>query len=139
MNLIKLIFIGAVIQGASLITFIAFGKTDWDKIGKPLSIWTGIICTLALCSFAMRFPRNQVIVFSGALSITFVLLYEVLGFFLFPGLVKDLLPFSWEHFRGSTLLLVAVWTCYGTSIYVLSIIKKLKDKMRLRWGRWGRH
>ena len=120
----KIILIGIVIQNICLIAFIAFGKTGWDKLGKPLSIWAGIIYALALCSFVTRLPRNQMIIFSGALSFAFVLIYEVFGFLFFPGLVKDLLPFSWEHFRASILLLVVVWTCYGLCIYVLSIAKK---------------
>lgn len=125
-NLFKLTIEGILIEVVALLSFIGIAKTSWDFPGKQVVIIMALIAIIALLMVAVaRLSIRELFYLSAFLTISIVCIYQILGFFFFPGIVKDVVPFSWEHLTNIGLVTVLVFCSHMGSVILIMGFKKI--------------
>ena len=89
--------IGVLHQSISLVAFVLIARTDYADMGKHLAVCAAILASALLVWIWLRSIEKPMWIFLVplALAVGFSAALRLVGFLLFPGLVKDLgAPFS---------------------------------------------
>ncbi len=71
-----------------------------------------------------KLTRNHLIYLSCGLSLSFVVFYQIIGFLIYPGLVKDLVPFSFQHLLSTTMLFGFLFGGHCITFFIISLFKR---------------
>lgn len=125
-KVIVLSFIGGFLDVISIIMFISFSRQNCSELTKDLVIVFFILSKIILFIFANLFlSLKSNIILSFFLASTSVIVYEIIGFWFFKGLVKDLIPFSVDHLRATIMFFVFMSFCYIAIMAIVCFIRKL--------------
>jgi len=98
--LVRLTILGGLIQSAGMLSFIGIAKTAFHVPGKQIVIIIFLIAMIFLLSRAVtELYLGELLLLSLFLTGLFVCIHELLAFCVFPGLAKDIMPFSLLHMR----------------------------------------
>lgn len=85
--------------------------------GLWLKILIGIMfltCTLmVIFNFFSAYKMKHAVLFSGVFAFHFVFIYQIIGFCFYPGLVKGVSVFSYQHMRISAVFFIAMFIFYN--------------------------
>jgi len=121
---LKTILLNIVLQIAGVLGFIAASNilaVAWLKVVVLILFATGS----AFIIFK-SFPEYQMkrsLVFAMLFAITFLIVYQSIGFLFYPGLVKDVSPLSGYHLLLSSQVFFLVFVFYNLCFTCL-LIKK---------------
>ncbi len=128
-KVIVLSFIGAFIDAISIIIFVYFSKQNCSELTKDLVIIFFVLSKIILFITANIFlSLKSNIVLSFFLALASVIVYEIIGFVFFRGLVKDLILFSIAHLRTTIMFFVFMSFCYLAVMAIVGFVRK-----RIRW------
>ena len=127
-NLFKLTLEGILIEVVAVLSFIGIAKTSWDFPGKQVVIIMALIAIIVFFIVAVaRLSIRELFYLSAFLTIGIICIYQVLGFSFFPGIVKDVVPFSWEHLSNIGFVTLLVFCGHmGIVILIIGFKKILK-------------
>ena len=124
----KLIFfaiVGFALQTIAILGFIGIAQTEWATPGKQVVIISFLIGMSSLIYMASEtISVRGLLSLSAILSLWLVTVYELLGFSVFPGLVKDTTFLSLENIKGTLLFLAIIFSCYVAGALSFSFIRK---------------
>lgn len=125
-KLLQFTGLGILIEGLAILAFAFVARTDWLAAGKQVVlIFFLVLISFLIIRASAALSITKLIWLSIFLSFGGVFVFELIGFTVFPGLVKDVTPFSLEHMKGAILLLMLVFICYVTGIFTILLAKKL--------------
>ena len=125
MKLLKFTALGVLLEGIAIYGFIAVSKSDWAMPGKQIVVIVFLISIIALLSVtAKSFSFFEQLLLSWFLTAGFIVAYQLLGFTLFSGLVKDITPFSIEHFHITILFSVILFGFFNLIGVVVFFVEK---------------
>jgi len=121
----KLILLNSVLQVTGVLGFILVSNllaVVWLKMAILFLFFaiSGIVILKALPKYEMK----QSIAFSLLSALTFVIVYQVIGFVFYPGLVKDVSPFSSYHLFLSSAVFLIMFIFYNLCCTLLFFKKK---------------
>jgi hypothetical protein len=107
---------GAVWQSAMLVAFTLVCKTSWDVPGKYVVLGLFYLgAGLMLAIAGRRLTVGQLALMAVGISTGSTVVETILGFTIWPGLVKDLGFWSIDNLRGfvqwAVFLFVVYWAC----------------------------
>ena len=125
MKLLQFAALGVLLEGIAIYAFITVSKSDWAVPGKQIITIFFLISIIVLFSVTVRsFSFFEQLLLSWFLTAGFVVVYQFLGFTLFPGLVKDITPFSSEHFRVTFIFTCILFGIFNLIAIVVFVIGK---------------
>jgi hypothetical protein len=96
--LVIAVLIGVAISALSLIGYVELSQS-WHEEAKSIIIAIYVLATLALFGFASRaLTKASVIAVALTVAVLSVIMEQLLGFYIFQGLAKDVTAFDAEHF-----------------------------------------
>ena len=120
----KTVILNIVLQTAGVLCFIAVSNTlavAWIK-GVLLVLFAAGSGFIVFKSFP-GYQMKSSLVFSLMSALTFVIVYQSIGFIFYPGIVKDVSPFSRYHFYLSSIVFCIFFVFYSLCCTCL-LIKK---------------
>lgn len=125
-NLSKYLTIGILIEAVAILIFIGISKTTLAVLGKQVTIITSLIVIIAFLIVAVKiFAIRELILLSFFLTIGAVVIHQILGYVFFPGIVKDITPFSLDHIVRIGISFALVLCSYVGTIFLIVGIKKI--------------
>lgn len=119
-NLLKYLVIAFLIECFCLVGFVLVSKTSFANIGKYLFLILFVMAVAVVLAAATRIlSMKKLFLLTIFLTISYALFYDILGFLLFPGLVKDIILFSFDHLIGFLLMSICLLV-FHISIILLS-------------------
>jgi len=123
---LRLAGVGFVMQAIALLSFIAISQTPFAYPGKDIVWAASLLAMAALLDLAvLRLSLPELILLALFLSIGFVGILELLGFNLFPGLVKGTEPFTSTHLRKTASAVMYTFALYVAGIGALLAVRRL--------------
>lgn|GEM_PF-5652654 len=124
--LLRLTILGGLIQLAGMLSFIGIAKTAFHVPGKQIVIIIFLIAMIFLLFRAVtELHFGELLLLSLFLTGFFVCIHELLAFGIFPGLAKDLRPFSLFHLRLLAEEMTLLFLGHMTTILVIWGLRKL--------------
>lgn len=125
-GIFQLSCIGWVLEAAAIYGFIAISKTGWAIPGKQIVITLFCLAVLMLFIYSARFIKlTEMALVAAFLSVGFIVIYQALGFSIYPGLVKNIGFLSAEHIKTTFIVFVLVGGGYSIAILVAMLTNKL--------------
>jgi hypothetical protein len=122
--------LGFLIQITFILGWIWIGKQDFVlSIKLGFSVLLGFISMATLYPIAAHSGWRKTLLVCVLLSICGVLIYQILGFTIFPGLVKDVEAFSSYHFSISFSVFALGLLGYLLLCIVNRLISRFVDQM----------
>jgi hypothetical protein len=126
MNLYKLTALGILVELFAILGFICVAKTTLADPGKQITLIVSGIAIVALLIVAVKLLSiRELISLSVFLTVGFIAVEQTLSLAFFPGLLKDVVPFSLEHFRITGTVTIIIFGSYMGGIFLILAIKKL--------------
>lgn len=125
-KIIVLSFIGALIDIVSINMFVYFSNQNCSELTKDFVIIFFVLSKIILFFIANIFLSLKSNIFlSFLLALVSVIVYEIIGFVYFRGLVKDLILFSIAHLRATITFFVFMSFCYLILMAIVGFVRKL--------------
>jgi len=134
--LIQLGIAGFIIQAAGILCYLGIVHTAFDDPGKQITI--GVYCVVIVGLFVAAVRQlsfKELVVLAVVLTMVFTAIYEVLGFAVFPGLVKDTVLFSRDHLEGLVAGAALLFAGYMGGLLIVLGLSKLWKTTTSRPGR----
>lgn len=125
-KIILLTFIGAFIDIVSIILFIHFSNQNYSELTKEFVIIFFVLSKIILVFMAnIFFTLKSKIALSFLLALVSVVVYEIIGFVFFKGLVKDLILFSFAHIYATIIFFAFMSFCYLILMATMGFVRNL--------------
>ena len=125
----RFFFGGIFLQLLGTIMFIEVSGTTFGSLGKPCVIVIFVIATsILLIRAAKIYSQKTMFLLAALLATSTVFMHQLLGFFLFPGLLKDMSFLSREHIILTVLVFVFAFLLYVAGSLLAIVIAKLFSK-----------
>lgn len=124
--MIKYISVGIVLESISISLFIIAAKLETSfnyKIIVLLFYFISLVFFFIKVTFK-TFRFRDIIFLSFVLSFGFIIAYSLLGFLFYPGLVKDLAPFSFDHLIRVSLFFAIIFVFHIGLVLIAYTVKK---------------
>lgn len=116
-----------VVQGATI--WICAALVHTGGAGAGIVAVTGAAVVLFFLGMSPKIlPGGQAMRFAALSALGGVVEYEVLAFTVYPGLVKDLEPFTSEHVVVTTSLVLVAAGVYCAVVALASFMRRLASK-----------
>lgn len=124
--------VGSILQLVFVLGWIALGRGDAPAWAKWALVGFFVIASLIVIDKAASLLGWRALALRcGWLALTSLGIYQLLGFTIFPGLVKDVDLFSWGHLTRTLAVL-------GLSFFgyvVLTVLARVAPKSVSAWRR----
>jgi hypothetical protein len=132
MKIARWAVVGFILQAALLIAFVYASRLNEVMFGKPAVMAFAVgSMGLLLWRAARVTSRLELIAICATLAVGYMAAFHVVGFLLFPGLLKDLDGLSWAYARSIIAVVGAVFAVYAVTSMVMfwfQAIRIQKDK-----------
>jgi hypothetical protein len=118
-RVIALMVVGCILQVVSVLGWVALGKADapaWAKWGFVGLLVIGSLIVLYKASNLLGW--QALLLCCGCLATTSVGVYQLLGFTMFPGLIKDLDLFSFAYLSRTIAVLAISFFGYAALAFL---------------------
>ena len=126
-QVVRLAIAGLIVQLFGFASFISIVRLD--LAGKEITVGLVLIATFILMIVAVsRLDLIKIILLAAFLAVSFTCIHQLLGFTLFPGLVKDIELFSPDHLiklQDGMALLFAAYMVGMLGIWITSKLLKI--------------
>lgn len=112
----KSVFVVVVGVGTTVVSLLGFVLSSGSPAAQVMYAFVGlyVVATVVLFLLTARTTSLSALVGFGLLTaLISVGIEQLLGFYYFPGLVKDLEAFSWEHLQRLGVILVGALAWYS--------------------------
>jgi hypothetical protein len=116
--MLRLVLWTIALEGIALLSFIFVARSDWAETGKPIAVAFGFCAALFLVVAAgTTMSPRRLVDYSAVVAIGDVLLFDLLAFGRFGGMVKDTPFLSVDHVARMAVIagLLFVGHLLGTS------------------------
>jgi hypothetical protein len=125
-NISKFLTIGILIEAVAILIFIGISKTTLAVLGKQVTIIASLIVIIIFLIAAVKiFAIRELLLLSTFLTIGAIVIQQILGYVFFPGIVKDIKPFSLDHVVRIGMSFILVLGSYVGTIFLIAGIKKI--------------
>lgn len=129
--MLRFIVLVSLLELSGFLGFIILsGSQQWDSI-RYFPIYFSIMLVVYVSLLEVgRINFNNLIYCSFILSIIFLVFDQVLGFYFYPGLEKDVDFISLDNFYRSALLLTIIVTLHLLLFYLLNFIMRKRKEVK---------
>jgi hypothetical protein len=117
---LQLLVAGTIAQFAALYLFVQVAKTGWASAGKPVIIAAFAVAMATIVWKAVRsFKVSTLALLCVGLTVAGVAALQMLGFLVYPGLVKDV---DFASSENAKLVLVQVATIFVVFLAMTTLL-----------------
>jgi|SRR5215468_7545383 len=122
--------VGLTISALSMIGFVIIAQTD-ESQWRYMFVVGYAVATFYLFIFAARrMSLRSTIMLACTIALASVVFEQIVGFYFWPGLVKDLSAFEQEHLRSLSIIICAALLWYLTVTAGANAAVKLLQTLR---------
>ena len=117
---------GIIIETLAILSFICIAKTEFVIFGKQLVATIFLVFMSIFLAILVRlFPIKPLIISGAIFAIGSGIIIQMLGFYFFPGLVKDVVLISFDNLWRFGIVVALHFCCYMIGVFVMIILRNI--------------
>jgi hypothetical protein len=125
----QLLFFGAMgvaLETLAILSYVGVARTSFSVPGKQIVAGIFLTAIIALLIVSARiFSLKHLVFLSTCFAVGVASLYQILGFALFSGMVKDIAFLSWDNLKIVGVLMLLILFCHMCGIFVIITLRNL--------------
>jgi len=133
MKILRYVLAGLAVEAGGVFAFVRLANAFQGTTPKYIAIGFSFFAfVFIIYNTSLHLSRMRIAVAFLAFSIVAVLVMQLIGIFFYPGIIKDVELFSFDHFRTIVFLIGSVFL-FQVVIYVC-----IFTLHKILWCRWAR-
>jgi len=115
-----------ILEALAILSFICIAKTEIATLGKQIVITFFLISMCVLLAILVRlFSIRPLIVIGVIFAIGSGMVIQMLGFYFFPGLIKDVVITSFDNLWRIGVIVMLHFFCYLIGVFTMIILRNI--------------